>query len=72
MTSFAEDYLLAQDPPRGLLDLTTADVRAYLERKGHAPRRVSLKRFVQFLWATGRGDPDYLMDLSTYLKHAAD
>ncbi|HEY8745392.1 MAG TPA: hypothetical protein VIU62_20065 [Chloroflexota bacterium] len=67
--SFAEDYLFAQDPPRGLLDLNTTDVQAYLGQKGNAPHRISLKRFVQFLWATGRGDPNRLIDLTAYLKH---
>lgn len=46
VSAFAGAYLLTQETPRGLLDLATTDVQAYLGQKGNASARVSLKRFV--------------------------
>lgn len=60
--AFANDYLLAQAAPRGLLDLTADDISAYLARQAsltQAARKVlvtSFKRFTRFLYDTGRLD----------------
>jgi hypothetical protein len=56
ITDFASTILLKSNPPRGLLDLTFADIRSYLsERSGNQPL-TSFKRFVRFLNTTGRID----------------
>jgi hypothetical protein len=67
---FARTYLLAQEPPRGLLDLSSTDLQRYLTTGGAAANRVSFRRFVRFLAATGRVDPDQAADLSDFLRHA--
>ena len=69
IAAFADDMLLAQDPPRGLLDLTLDDVQAYL-RQSRKPNVVSFKRFVQFLGVTGRIDYDEAAKIRDYLKSA--
>ncbi len=70
MAHFAQSVLAAQEPPRGLLDLTPADVPAYLARSSPKANAVSFKRFVQFLAATGRMDDDLAEALRADLKHA--
>jgi hypothetical protein len=65
-----DDHLLGQTPPRGLLDLTRQDLRAYLTTTGRAANRVSFRRFVRFLSATGRLDYDLADDLAAYLRRA--
>ncbi len=69
IAGFANDVLLAQDPPRGLLDLTLEDVQAYL-RQSKKPNAVSFKRFVQFLGVSGRIDYDEAEKIRDYLKSA--
>ncbi len=66
---FAQTTLTAQEPPRGLLDLTVADVQAYLTARGASANVVSVKRFVRFLAATGRLDDERAEALHEYLKH---
>ncbi len=70
MAHFAQSVLATQEPPRGLLDLTRADVPAYHARSGPKGNAVSFKRFVQFLAATGRMDYDLAEALREELKHA--
>ena len=70
VTAFVDDYLLAQAPPKGLLDLTRQDLRAYLTTTGRTANRVSFRRFVRFLTATGRVDYDLADDLAAYLRRA--
>jgi hypothetical protein len=70
VTAFLDAYLLGQTPPRGLLDLTRQDLRAYLTTTGRTANRVSFRRFVRFLTATGRLDYDLADDLSAYLRRA--
>ena len=67
---FARSYLLAQEPPRGLLDLSRTDLQRYLTTGGATANRVSFRRFVRFLSTTGRLDPDQAADLSDFLRHA--
>ena len=72
ITSFAADYLLAQDPPRGLLSLTPDDLEDYFAGPGPGEKanRVSFRRFVRFLWTTGRLDPDRGEALTEFVKYA--
>lgn len=63
-------YLLAQDPARGLLDMTEDDVRAYLTGAGKGANLVSFKRFVRFLLDTGRMEYDRAEDLNDWLRSA--
>ena len=68
--ALAESYLLAQDPPRGLLELSPSDLRHYLGTAGKMANRVSFKRFVRFLSSTGRLSYAQATELSDFLKHA--
>jgi hypothetical protein len=61
LAKFAES-LLDQNPPRGLLEMTLADVKA------HKANPVSFKRFARFLRDTGRMDYDEAEDLLTLFK----
>lgn len=66
--TFANQYLLAQDPPAGLLDLTSKDLQTYLAGTGTAANRVSFRRFVRFLRDTERLEYFAAEDLSDALK----
>jgi hypothetical protein len=73
MAAFAE-ALLAQQPSRGLLDLSIVDMQGYLAKAGMkaAARKTnitSLKRFVRFLFDTGRMDNDSAWQLLNFLRH---
>ncbi len=63
---FAQEHLLLQSPPRGLLEMTVRDVEAYLQSK--KPNLVSFKRFARFLRDTMRMDYEQAEDLLDYLK----
>lgn len=67
---FADKYLLADDPPRGLIQLTPGDVQAYLDGIGQDANRVSFKRFTRFLYNTYRIDPVVARELTDLLKGA--
>ncbi len=56
--AFGQNHLLAQDPPRGLLDITPTDVQTYLSTSGDSTLKTSFKRYVRFLDETARID-DY-------------
>lgn len=60
--AFADDYLLSQDPPRPLLEMTASDVERYLTRVPLGAEgedlSVSFKRFVRFLHDTDRMESD--------------
>ncbi|MBI4671908.1 MAG: hypothetical protein HY741_09620 [Chloroflexi bacterium] len=69
--SFAETYLLAQEPPRTLLEIQPRDLDKYLRGQDRTEGKTaskSLKRFVRLLWDTGRSDPDTLYALQDFLK----
>jgi hypothetical protein len=68
MATFAQVYLLAEDPPRGLLDLTIDDVNTYLDSTKEASP-VSFKRFVQFLRNTERMDYEQAAAFLKALKY---
>ncbi len=70
IATFADDYLLKQEPPRGLLELNRPDLESYLTGAGGVANRVSFRRFVRFLHATGRLDDEVATDLASYLKRA--
>ena len=63
--TFAQKYLLAQNPPRGLLEVTPADVQTYLRTSGDETLTTSFKRYVRFLDETDRMD-DYEQIKSLY------
>ncbi len=67
--AFAQSYLLAQDPPRGLLDMTFADVEAYLRITENETITTSFKRFVRFLDETAWMDYEKIKPLHAFLKH---
>lgn len=54
--TFAQNYLLAQNPPLGLLDVSPADVQAYLHTSENETLKTSFKRYVRFLDETARMD----------------
>jgi hypothetical protein len=66
IVKFAES-LLAQNPPRGILSLTLADVKAHLQ--ANKDDAVSFKRFARFLRDTGRMGYDEAEDLLEMLKN---
>jgi hypothetical protein len=70
MTRFAQTVLVAQEPVRGLLELTPADVELYLTSSVPKANPVSFKRFVQFLATTGRMDYELTDELREELKRA--
>jgi len=74
ITAFADGYLLAQRPPRSVLDLTLDDVRDYLDGAGmnagvRKTNVTSFKRFVRFLFDTNRMDNDTAWNLLDFLRH---
>jgi hypothetical protein len=68
ITEFASSVLLNADPPRGVLDLTFADIESYLRGKPGKQLLTSFKRFVRFLLSTGRIDYETGENLSDLLK----
>ncbi|HJZ48605.1 MAG TPA: hypothetical protein VKE41_15620 [Roseiflexaceae bacterium] len=74
IAAFADGYLLAQQPPRGLLDLNIDDMRGYvggadLKPAARKTNMTSFKRFVRFLYDTGRMDNDTARHLLDSLRH---
>jgi len=65
IADFAES-LVAQNSPRGLLEMTIEDVRAYLQTSKGNP--VSFKRFARFLRDSGRIDYEDAESLLASLK----
>lgn len=66
---FSQAILLHADPPRGILDLTLADVQSYLREKPGKQPVTSFKRFVRFLINTGRVDYEAGEEMYDVLKH---
>jgi hypothetical protein len=71
--TFGRSYLLSQAPARGLIDLTSADISAYLTQAGlpaTARKTVitSFKRFIRFLYDTGRIDDSRARQIMDLLK----
>ncbi len=67
IATFAQEFLLDEDRPRGLLDLTIDDVKTYLDSVKEA-NPVSLKRFVQFLRNTDRMDYEQAESILEVIK----
>jgi hypothetical protein len=70
--TFAQTFLLAQDPPRGLLEMSLTDVQTYLSEVGTRSIATSFKRFVRFLSETGRMDYEQAEPLREFLQHVRD
>jgi hypothetical protein len=66
--AFAQAVLVSQDPPRGLLELTPADLQAYLRATRTKTTATSFKRFVRFLVETGRMEDEQTEALRQVLK----
>jgi hypothetical protein len=66
--NFAQTTLLVLDSPRGLLELTGADLQRYLDQAPDPAVLTSLKRFVRFLLQTGRVDDKTGESLQAQLK----
>ena len=68
IADFASTILLESDPPRGVLDLTFADIEPYMRGKPGKQPLTSFKRFVRFLLSTGRIDYETAENLYDLLK----
>jgi len=68
IADFAYTIPLNTDPPRGVLDLTFADIQSYLSEKSGKQPLTSFKRFVRFLLNTGRIDYEAGENLYDLLK----
>lgn len=71
IADFAYTILLDADPPRGVLDLTFADIQSYLSEKSGKQPLTSFKRFVRFLLNTGRIDYETGENLHELLKEVS-
>lgn len=65
---FAGTVLLQSDPPRGVLDLTLADIQRYVSEKPGTQPLTSFKRFLRFLITTGRIDYESGGDVAKFLR----
>ncbi len=70
---FADEYLLAQTPPRLLRDMIPNDVQTYLAATSGSLKEqkavlTSFKRFIRFLYDTGRMDPGVAYDFQGIIK----
>ncbi|MDQ6662347.1 MAG: hypothetical protein M3Z24_15460 [Chloroflexota bacterium] len=70
--TFAQTYLLSQEPPHGLLDITITDMQAYLYTAENKTNPISFKRFFRFLAETGRMDYEQVEPLRDFLKQAQE
>ncbi len=67
--AFAQHFLLVQEPPHGLLDITATDVQTYLHRAGTKAMATSFKRFIHFFSETGRMEIGQAETLRHFLNH---
>jgi len=70
IASFAEGFLLSAEPPRGLVEMTLADIKTYLCAEDQKATLVSFKRFARFLRDTDRMDYQEAEDLLKFLKRS--
>jgi hypothetical protein len=68
--AFAQAVLVKQDPPQGLLEITLAELQAYLLTAKTKSTPISFKRFVRFLAETGRMEFEEAQTLLQVLKQA--
>jgi hypothetical protein len=66
--AFAQETLLDADPPRGILDLSVADLQFYLERHPGKQPLTSFKRFIRFLLNTERINDELGEDMRLLLN----
>jgi hypothetical protein len=71
IADFASTVLGNADPPRGVLDLTVADIESYVRGKPGKQLLTSFKRFVRFLIGSGRIDYATGEDLYDFLKQVS-
>jgi hypothetical protein len=71
IADFAYTTLVETDPPRGVLELTVADIESYVRGKPGKQPLTSFKRFVRFLVGTGRIDYGTGENLSEFLKQVS-
>src|SRR5260221_408482 len=71
IADFAYTTLLDADPPRGVLNLTFADIQSYLSETSGKQPLTSFKRFVRFLLSTGRIDYETGENLYELLKEVS-
>ena len=61
-------WLLEEEPPRGLLEMTGGDLERYLGVQAGRANPVSFRRFVRFLTMTGRLEYTVAEDLSMVVR----
>lgn len=66
--AFSQKVLLKQVPPRGLLETTSTEVQDYLRTAGTKTNTTSFKRFVRFLFETGRMEDEQIEALREVIK----
>jgi hypothetical protein len=71
IADFADTTLLDADPPRGVLELTFADIESYVRGKPGKQPLTSFKRFVRFLLGTGRINYETGENVYDLLKQAS-
>ncbi len=71
ITDFASTTLVEAESPRGVLELTVADIESYVRGKPPKQLLTSFKRFVRFLIGTGHIDYATGEDLSDFLKQVS-
>jgi hypothetical protein len=70
METFAQTVLLHENPPQGLLEITLAELQAYLHTAKEKSTPTSFKRFIRFLAETGRMEFEQTQALLQVLKQA--
>ena len=68
--TFAQTVLLHENPPQGLLEITLAELQAYLHAAKEKSTPTSFKRFIRFLAETGRMEFEQTQALLQVLKQA--
>ncbi len=70
--AFSQKVLLKQVPPRGLLETTSTEVQDYLRTAGTKTNTTSFKRFVRFLFETGRMEDEQIEALREVIKQVQE
>jgi len=70
--AFSRAVLLKQDAPRGLLETTSAEVQDYLRTVSTKTNVTSFKRFVRFLFETGRMEDEQIEALREMIKQVQE
>jgi len=70
--AFSQAVLLKQDAPRGLLETTSTEVQDYLRTVSTKTNVTSFKRFVRFLFETGRMEDEQIEALREMIKQVQE